>query len=47
MLQTLPYAPALDGLAAGDFWPTRFAAENFGLALNRRPVCAPATLQRR
>jgi hypothetical protein len=46
MLETLPYAPALEGLAAGDFWPTRFAAENFGLALNRRPVCAAARQRR-
>jgi hypothetical protein len=29
MLEQLPYGLALEGLAACDFWPTQFAAENF------------------
>ena len=29
MLEALPYGLALEGLAACDFWPTSFAAENF------------------
>jgi hypothetical protein len=28
MLEQLPYGLALEGLAACDFWPTQFAAEN-------------------
>ena len=28
MLEQLPYGLALEGLAACDFWPTPFAAEN-------------------
>jgi enoyl-CoA hydratase/carnithine racemase len=29
MLEALPYGLALEGLAACDFWPSHFAAENF------------------